>query len=127
MRRHDSPGTEPENELNALVIGAPARHASLLGTGTDCASLWQLRNLTRVKHVIRLNDRSAGPSSIALSFGAMLLLSGCGGNVEGKMLHAPESWTGDTSGSIAGSGSITLESDRGTHCEGPYRQVPNDT
>jgi hypothetical protein len=80
-----------------------------------------------VNHVIRINDRSAALLSVVLSVGCTLLLSGCAGNVEGKMLHAPETWTGDASGSIAGNGSITLESNRGTHCEGPYRQVPNDT
>ena len=76
--------------------------------------------------MIRFNDRTTF-LSIALALGSVLLLPGCAGNVEGKMLHAPETWTGDASGSIDGNGSITLESNRGTHCEGPYRQVPNDT
>jgi hypothetical protein len=76
-------------------------------------------------HVIRL--QCSGPSLVALSFGAILLLSGCAGNVEGKMLHAPETWIGETTGSIDGNGSISLVSNRGTHCDGPYRQVPNDT
>jgi len=74
-----------------------------------------------------MDRRTAGLSSIVLSLGAILLLSGCAGNVEGKMLHAPETWTGETTGSIDGNGSITLVSNRGTRCEGPYRQVPNDT
>jgi hypothetical protein len=56
----------------------------------------------------------------------MLLLSGCADNVEGKMLHAPETFTGESTASIDGTGSITLTSNRGTTCSGPYRQVPND-
>ena len=43
------------------------------------------------------------------------------------MLHAPETFTGETTGSIDGNGAITLTSNQGTICEGPYHQVPNDT
>jgi hypothetical protein len=56
----------------------------------------------------------------------MLLLPGCAGNVEGKMLHAPETFTGESTASIDGDGSISLISNRGTRCGGPYRQVRND-
>ena len=56
----------------------------------------------------------------------MLLLSGCADNVEGKMLHAPETFTGESTAGINGNGSMTLTSNRGTKCSGPYRQVPND-
>jgi hypothetical protein len=57
----------------------------------------------------------------------MLLLSGCAANVEGKLLHAAETFTGEATGSIDGNGALTLTSSRGTTCSGPYRQVPNDT
>jgi hypothetical protein len=77
--------------------------------------------------MIRLDHRPAFLSSLVLSIGAVLLLSGCAGNVEGKMLHAPETFTGETTGSIDGNGSITLVSNRGARCEGPYRQVADDT
>src|SRR5690349_20852600 len=119
MRRHDSPWTEPGTSLmplssqrqrGTLRLREPARAVHRYGSFEISP--------TRVKHVIRFSDR-ATLLPIALSVGSMLLLSGCGGNVEGKMLHAPETWTGDTSGSIAGNGSITLESNRGTRCEGP--------
>ncbi|GAB2176891.1 hypothetical protein [Dongia sp. agr-C8] len=63
---------------------------------------------------------------LALPLGAALLLSGCAGNVEGKMLHAPETFTGESTGSIDGNGTLTLTSNRGATCSGPYRQVPND-
>jgi len=61
-----------------------------------------------------------------LSFAAMLALSGCGGNVQGRMLHTPETFTGESTASIDGEGSIALISDRGARCHGPYRQVPDD-
>jgi len=73
-----------------------------------------------------LNRRFAGCSSVALSLGAALLLSGCGGNVEGKMLHTPETFTGETTSSISGDGAMVLTSDRGARCDGPYEQVPDD-
>jgi hypothetical protein len=57
----------------------------------------------------------------------MLLLTGCAGNIEGKMLHTPETFTGESTASIDGDGSITLVSNRGARCGGPYRQVPNDS
>ncbi|WP_395021935.1 hypothetical protein [Dongia sp.] len=76
--------------------------------------------------MIRIRHRTADLSTV-LALGAMLLLSGCAGNVEGKMLHAPETFTGESSGGIDGNGSLTLTSDRGTTCSGPYRQMPADT
>ena len=73
-------------------------------------------------------DRNlAGISAATLSLGALLLLAGCAGDVEGKMLHAPETFSGESTAAIDGNGSITLTSSRGTRCEGPYHQVPNDT
>lgn len=42
------------------------------------------------------------------------------------MLHAPETFTGESTASIDGDGSISLLSNRGTRCDGPYRQVRND-
>jgi hypothetical protein len=72
------------------------------------------------------NRDLAGLSRIALSLGAALMLAGCSGNVEGKLLHAPETFTGESTAAIDGNGSITLTSSRGTHCEGPYHQVQND-
>lgn len=76
---------------------------------------------------MHFNRETAGFALVLLSLGSLLLLSGCAGDVEGKMLHAPETFTGEASASIDGDGSITLVSDRGTRCEGPYRQVRNDT
>jgi hypothetical protein len=77
---------------------------------------------------MRINHRDlAGLSRIALPLGAALLLAGCAGNVEGKMLHAPETFTGESTAAVDGNGSITLTSSRGARCEGPYHQVPNDT
>jgi hypothetical protein len=75
--------------------------------------------------VIRSNCSIAALPLIALALGSALL-SGCADNVEGKMLHAPETFTGQTTGSIDGNGSITLTSNRGARCSGPYRQVPDD-
>ncbi len=79
------------------------------------------------------NRNAAGFSAVASALGALLLLSGCAdigktheANVEGRMLHAPETFTGETTASIDGNGSIALVSDRGAHCDGPYRQVRND-
>ena len=76
---------------------------------------------------MQFNREAAGFSLVALSLGSLLLLSGCAGDVEGKLLHAPETFTGESTASIDGDGSITLVSDRGTRCDGPYRQVRNDT
>jgi hypothetical protein len=73
------------------------------------------------------NRDTAGPFLAAWSLGSMLLLAGCAGNVEGKMLHTPETFTGESSASIDGDGSISLISNRGTRCGGPYRQVRNDS
>lgn len=63
----------------------------------------------------------------ALSLAALpllALLAGCGGNVQGRMLHTPEFFTGEST-SIGGDGSIALISNRGPRCSGPYRQVPD--
>jgi hypothetical protein len=76
---------------------------------------------------MHFNRETAGFALVFLSLGSLLPLSGCAGDVEGKMLHAPETFTGETSASIDGDGSITLTSNRGVRCEGPYRQVANDT
>ena len=71
-------------------------------------------------------DRIAALPLIAVSC-APLLLSGCADNVEGKMLHAPETFTGESTAGIDGNGTMTLTSNRGAKCSGPYRQMPNDT
>jgi len=42
------------------------------------------------------------------------------------MLHTPETFTGTTTASLAGDGSMSLTSSAGTKCTGPYRQVPDD-
>lgn len=57
---------------------------------------------------------------------AAFALAGCGGLVQGRMLHSPETFTGETTASIDGDGSISLLSNRGARCHGPYRQVPDD-
>jgi hypothetical protein len=75
---------------------------------------------------MRFNRNAAGVSLAALALGSMLLLSGCAGNVEGKMLHTPETFTGESTASVDGDGSISLISNRGARCDGPYRQVDND-
>jgi hypothetical protein len=73
-----------------------------------------------------LEHRALGPLSAALALGALLLLAGCADNVAGRMLHAPETFTGESTGGIDGNGSLTLTSNLGTRCSGPYRQIPND-
>jgi hypothetical protein len=62
----------------------------------------------------------------SLPLGTLLLLAGCADNVEGRLLHAPETFTGESTGGIDGNGSLTLTSNLGTRCSGPYRQIPND-
>ena len=69
-------------------------------------------------------NRGLAGFSLAAS---LVLLAGCGGNVEGRMLHTPETFTGETTAGIASEGSISVTSDRGARCDGPYRQVPDDT
>jgi hypothetical protein len=78
-----------------------------------------------MRALIRLNGGTTRLSLIALAI-APLLLSGCAENVQGKMLHAAETFTGESTAGIDGNGSITLTSNRGTKCSGPYEQVPND-
>ena len=115
-------------ELNAVVNAAPAVPVPFREPARAVHRFGDSEIATNESRpVIRLDRHAAHLSLAALSLGSMLLLSGCAGNVEGKMLHAPETFTGETTGSIAGNGSITLVSNRGTRCEGPYRQVPNDT
>jgi hypothetical protein len=82
------------------------------------------------------NRNMTGYALIGLSLGSAFLLAACAGdskhwmadtpNVEGRMLHASETFTGETTASIDGNGSIALVSDRGAHCGGPYQQVRND-
>jgi len=68
----------------------------------------------------------------AAAFGALLLFCGCESmksaphSIEGKMLHAPESFTGTTTADLAGSGTMNLLSTKGTRCDGAYRQVQDD-
>jgi len=79
------------------------------------------------------NRKTAG---VLVCSSIVILLAGCAGaggertvdspNIEGKMLHAPETFTGESTGAIDGNGSIALLSDRGARCSGPYRQVPDD-
>jgi hypothetical protein len=77
------------------------------------------------------------PSSIHLHaaaiFGALVLLGGCAmvshssaHSIEGRMLHAPESFTGSTTAELAGSGTLNLLSTTGTRCGGAYHQVHDD-
>lgn len=71
-----------------------------------------------------------------LALGSLSIAAGCAGdakdareaasNVEGRMLHTPETFTGESTAAIDGDGSMSLVSDRGARCAGPYRQVPND-
>jgi len=72
------------------------------------------------------NRRVAGCWLAVLSLGAGLFLAGCGNAVQGRMLHAPETFTGESTASLDGDGSITLISNRGARCHGPYSQVPDD-
>jgi hypothetical protein len=76
--------------------------------------------------VISLDRRFAALSLAVPAFGAVLLLAGCGGVVEGRMLHTPETFKGETTASIDGDGAMSLKSNRGARCSGPYRQVPDD-
>src|SRR5689334_8884500 len=70
--------------------------------------------------------RFAARSLVVLSLAAGLLVAGCGGEVRGRMLHTPETFTGETTAGIASEGQIALKSNRGARCSGPYRQVPDD-
>src|SRR5688572_22245955 len=75
---------------------------------------------------MHFNRDSAALLLAALPLSALLLLSGCGGTVEGRMLHTPETFTGDSTAGVAGEGRIELTSSAGARCHGPYRQVPDD-
>jgi hypothetical protein len=75
---------------------------------------------------MHVNRERAACLFAALPLGALLLLSGCGGTVEGRMLHTPETFTGESTAGVAGEGRIVLTSDLGAQCHGPYRQVPDD-
>ena len=81
----------------------------------------------------------AALSFVLFPLGVAMLLSGCGElfsgeffkgptlhTVKGRLLHAPETFSGETTADIGGNGSISLTSNRGAHCGGPYRQVPDD-
>jgi hypothetical protein len=75
---------------------------------------------------MHFNRNFAAPIAVASSFGVGLLLAGCSGTIEGRMLHTPETFTGESSASIDGDGQIALLSSQGARCHGPYRQVPDD-
>ncbi len=76
------------------------------------------------------------PSSIrntTVALCALLLFGGCamtqGGshhNIEGKLLHTPESFSGTTTAELAGNGTLNLLSTTGTRCGGAYRQIHDD-
>ena len=76
------------------------------------------------------------PSSIccsAAALGALLLLGGCemtkqsvAHNIEGRMLHTPESFSGTTTAELTGAGTLNLLSTKGARCGGAYRQVHDD-
>ena len=64
---------------------------------------------------------------------AALVLGGCAmtghpsaRNIEGRMLHTPESFTGTSTAEINGNGMLNLVSTLGTRCGGAYRQVHDD-
>jgi hypothetical protein len=81
------------------------------------------------------NRLVAGVFLALLPLGSILALGGCAGrqeaagshatNVEGRMLHASETFTGESTAGSDGNGSISLISDRGARCSGTYRQVPD--
>ena len=69
----------------------------------------------------------------AAALGALILLGGCAmpqhaasRNIEGRMLHAPESFSGTTTAELTGDGTLNLLSTKGTRCGGAYRQVQDD-
>jgi hypothetical protein len=68
----------------------------------------------------------------AAAFGALPLLCACdtthaaSHSIEGRMLHAPESFTGTTTAELSGTGTLNLLSTKGTRCGGAYRQVHDD-
>src|SRR4051812_19670383 len=82
---------------------------------------------------MRANTTIAALSRIASLLASVLLLASCTGtapdqtghssNIEGKMLHTLETFTGKSTADIDGDGAISLTSDRGARCSGPYRQV----
>jgi hypothetical protein len=76
------------------------------------------------------------PSSsfrLVAAFGALSLLAACempshaaSHTIEGRMLHAPESFSGTTTAELSGTGQLNLLSTKGTRCGGDYRQVHDD-
>lgn len=73
----------------------------------------------------------AGRSRFAWPPAAALLVAGCAGSadppeVEGRMLHAPETFQGQLAASIDGGGALSITSSQGAECRGPYRQVTDD-
>ncbi len=83
---------------------------------------------------MRFNRNATVFPAVVSALGSLIILAGCaevGGigkgheNVEGRMLHAPETFSGESTAGVDGEGSITLISDRGAHCSGPYRQIPD--
>lgn len=59
------------------------------------------------------------PIPLALLAAALSVLSGCGGdNVSGRTLATGETFTGSSSQNLIGGGSLSLQSSKGTKCEG---------
>jgi hypothetical protein len=71
-------------------------------------------------------------AAVPASLGATLLLGGCSetpqeqlmsGNVQGRMLHTPETFGGTSTGGFDGNGTLKLLSSNGVACSGPYQKV----
>ena len=70
-------------------------------------------------------------SRAGLLLAALCLLAGCesgpkNAQVSGRMLHSPETFTGTSTASVGGSGTVILKSNHGAYCSGPYTQQPDD-
>jgi hypothetical protein len=76
------------------------------------------------------DSASKHPLAALLLLATPLALSGCAGksdtSVAGRMLHTPETFTGTTTASLDGTGSLELKSNHGAYCSGPYTQQPDD-
>jgi hypothetical protein len=68
--------------------------------------------------------------SLVAASAACLAATGCAEKpkpqIAGRMLHTPEFFTGTSTASIDGTGTLTLRSNRGAFCSGPYSQKPDD-
>ncbi|HVY98315.1 MAG TPA: hypothetical protein VHA35_02355 [Dongiaceae bacterium] len=75
---------------------------------------------------ISTRRRAAAPAALLLLLGGCAMTHAGSRNIEGRMLHTPESFSGTTTAELTGSGTLNLLSTKGTRCGGAYRQVQDD-